>query len=197
VYLGVGNGKGDTMVRRLSISAGLGLLLALALPAISAAGGGGCHTGATQGTGTAVTIADACFGPTILHIDPGQSVTWTNTDPFVHNVTANSWGHFDDLLPGKSFTATFQDAGVYPYACTYHPGMSGAVVVGDGLGAGSGQTVAVGADAVSSPVAPAVTQAASSGSGSLGAWIGGIALGIALSMGLVLVLRRRGPEAPV
>ncbi|MGH2579122.1 MAG: plastocyanin/azurin family copper-binding protein, partial [Actinomycetota bacterium] len=110
------------MIRRLSVSATVGLLLVLTLPAFSAAGGGGCHTGATQGKGADVEIADACFTPTILHIDPGQSVTWTNTDPFAHNITANSWGHFDDLLKGDSFTATFGDAGVYPYACTYHPG---------------------------------------------------------------------------
>jgi plastocyanin len=187
------------MIRRLSVSAGFGLLLVLTLPSFSAAGGGGCHTGATQGNGTDVEIADACFTPTILHIDPGQSVTWTNTDPFVHNVTANSWGHFDDLLGGHSFTANFQDAGVYPYACTYHPGMSGAVVVGDGLSAGSGQTVAIGADAVQSPAAPAQAAVASAGSGagSVGDWIGGAALGIAVAMGLVLVLRRRGPLAPV
>jgi plastocyanin len=186
------------MIRRLSVSAAVGLLLVLTFPALSAAGGGGCHTGATQGKGTDVEIADACFTPTLLHVDPGQSVTWTNTDPFVHNITANSWGHFDDLLKGDSFTATFGDAGVYPYACTYHPGMSGAVVVGDGLGAGSGQTVAVGAT-VQSPAAPAEAAVASvgRGAGSLGAWIGGVALGIAVAMGLVLVLRRRGPQAPV
>jgi plastocyanin len=185
------------MIRRPSVSAAVGLLLVLALPSFSAAGGGGCHTGATQGKGTEVEIADACFTPTILHIDPGQSVTWTNTDPFAHNITANSWGYFDDLLEGDGFTATFGDAGVYPYACTYHPGMNGAVVVGDGLGAGSGQTVAVGADAVQSPAAPAEVAVASAGAGSVGAWIGGAALGIAVAMGLVLVLRRRGPQAPV
>jgi plastocyanin len=186
------------MIRRLSVSAALGLLLVLTLPTFPAAAGGGCHTGATQGKGTDVEIADACFTPTILHIDLGQSVTWTNTDPFAHNITANSWGYFDDLLKGDSFTATFGDAGVYPYACTYHPGMTGAVVVGDGLGAGSGQTVAVGA-AVQSPAAPAEAAVASvgHGAGSVGAWIGGVALGIAVAMGLVLVLRRRGPQAPV
>ena len=187
------------MIRRLSVSGALGLLLVLTLPPLSAAGGGGCHMDATQGKGADVEIADACFTPTILHIDPGQSVTWTNTDPFVHNVTANSWGYFDDLRQGDSFTATFGDSGVYPYACTYHPGMTGAVVVGDGLGAGSGQTVAVGADAVQSPAAPAeaAVAAAGPGAGSVGAWIGGVALGIALAMGLVLVFRRRGPQAPV
>jgi plastocyanin len=184
------------MIRRLSVSATVGLLLVLTLPAFSAAGGGGCHTGATQGKGADVEIAEACFTPTVLHVDPGQSVTWTNMDSFAHNITANSWGHFDDMLKGDSFTATFGDAGVYPYACTYHPGMSGAVVVGDGLGAGSGETVAVGAT-VQTPAPPAEAAVASvgGGAGSVGAWIGGVALGIAAAMGLVLVLRRRGPQA--
>jgi plastocyanin len=181
------------MIRRLSVSAALGLLLVLTLPAFSAAGGGGCHMGTTQGKGTDVEIADACFTPTILRIDPGQSVTWTNTDPIVHNITANSWGHFDDLVRGDSFTATFDEAGVYPYACTYHPGMSGAVVVGDGLGAGSGEMVTV-----QSPAAPAELAVASAGpkSGSVGAWIGGAALGIAVALALMLVLRRPGAQAP-
>jgi len=197
--VGSASEKGDTMIRRLSVSAALGLLVVLTLPAFPAAGGGGCHTGATQGKGTDVEIAGICFTPTILHIDPGQSVTWTNTDPLAHNITANSWGYFDDLLEGDSFTATFGDSGVYPYACTYHPGMTGAVVVGDGLGAGSGQTVAVGAEPVQSPAAPAEVAVASAGSGagSVGAWIGGAALGIAVALGLVLVFRRRGPQAPV
>jgi plastocyanin len=181
------------MIRRLSVSAALGLLLVLTLPPFSAAGGGGCHMGTTQRKGTDVEIAKACFTPTILRIDPGQSVTWTNTDPVVHNVTANSWGHFDDLLQGDTFTATFDEAGVYPYACTYHPGMSGAVVVGHGLGVGSGEMVTVQSPAASAELAVA---SAGTGGGSVGAWIGGAALGIVVALALVLVLRRRGPQAP-
>jgi hypothetical protein len=51
--------------------------------------------------------------------------------------------------------------------------------------------------AVQSPAAPAEAAVASvgRGAGSVGAWIGGVALGIAVAMGLVLVLRRRGPQA--
>lgn len=33
------------------------------------------------------------------------------------------------ILPGTTFTLTFADAGVYPYACNIHPGMNGVVVV--------------------------------------------------------------------
>jgi len=63
------------------------------LGAVPARAGGGCHEGMTRGTGTAIKIVDACFTPTILHVRPGQTVTWVNADPFVHNITANGWGH--------------------------------------------------------------------------------------------------------
>ena len=130
------------MTRKIAVLAPLALAL-LVLPGGPALAGGGCHDGVTQGTGDTVELIDACFTPTTLRIDPGGSVTFVNQDPFVHNVTANLWGHFDDLEPGDAFTATFAEDGLYPYACTYHPGMTGVVVVGDGDGPGNGQAVAV------------------------------------------------------
>jgi hypothetical protein len=42
---------------------------------------------------------------------------------------------------GDAYTATFDEAGIYPFACSYHPGMTGAIVVGDGKGAGNGLAV--------------------------------------------------------
>ena len=41
-------------------------------------------------------------------------------------------GTYDELMPGKSVTHKFASSGVYPYFCVIHPGMVGAVVVGDG-----------------------------------------------------------------
>jgi plastocyanin len=105
--------------------------------------GGGCHRGATQGKGDTVEMAEACFTPSVLRTEPGTQITFVNTDPFVHNVGGGEWGHFDDLAQGDAFTASFAEPGVYPFACTYHPGMTGAIVVGDGTGAGSGRSVTV------------------------------------------------------
>ena len=34
-------------------------------------------------------------------------------------------------------TFAFRDEGVFPYYCTFHPGMSGAIVVGDASGPGA------------------------------------------------------------
>lgn len=38
---------------------------------------------------------------------------------------------------GRSFTATFRRPGVYPFQCYLHPGMAGAVLVGDANGPGA------------------------------------------------------------
>jgi plastocyanin len=178
------------MMRRLFASAALGVLVGLMLPALPASAGGGCHSAPTQGTGTTIRIAGACFGPTILRVDPGRSVTWVNTDPMTHNITANGWGHYDDLLPGERYTATFAEPGIYPFACTYHPGMSGAIVVGDGLGAGSGTAVTTGTDVLASAEPAAEASARAPSGGSPGAWAGGAALGFGLALALAFAVKR-------
>jgi plastocyanin len=124
----------------LSALGTLGLSLFLAAPALA---GGGCHYGVTQGTGKTVEIVDACFTPTTLRVAPGDEVTFVNQDVETHNVTANSWGYFDRLYTGDGFTVSFDESGIYPYGCTYHQGMTGAIVVGDGSGTGSGEFVSV------------------------------------------------------
>ena len=102
-----------------------------ALPA-SAGGGGHCAEPLAEGAGTAVDMVDACFAPAVLHVGVDEEVTFTNLDPMAHNVAPAGWGwgHIEDIPEGGSFTATFDEAGVYPYACSLHPGMTGAVIVG-------------------------------------------------------------------
>ena len=163
-----------------------------------AAAGGGCHTGPTQGRGDAVEMVDACFTPSILRVEPGTEVTFANKDPGTHNVTANGWGMFEDMDQGDSFRARFTDPGIYPYGCTYHPGMTGAVVVGDGMGAGSGQEVAVGSledptETNSAPAAEVATAENSTEGGSAPVgWVGGGVIGLVIGAGLGLLRGRRG-----
>jgi len=116
------------------------------MPAASA--GGGCHSGVTENDGggqdaVTVRLVDACFTATVTTVDQGAPVTFVNMDEFVHNVGGNQWGHFDDLHGGDAFTVSFDEAGTYPFACSYHPGMTGAIVVGDGKGAAGAETIAV------------------------------------------------------
>jgi plastocyanin len=186
------------MARRTVMWMVAAFLAVLIVPVAPAAAGGGCHQGVTQGDGGTVEMIDACFTPTILQVDPGETVTFVNTDPMTHNVTANVWGYFEDLNEGDAFTATFDQPGIYPYACAYHPGMTGAIVVGSGTGAGNGETVSV--DSVELPQASpvvrvrTVTQDPSSAPITIG-WIAGAALGLALGLGIGFVVRKRSGAA--
>jgi plastocyanin len=123
----------------------------------AALAGAGCHTGATQADESGekeatVRMIDRCFTASVTKVDPGIPVTFVHEDPkTVHNVGGTEWGYYGEMTKGDVFTATFDDPGIYPFACSYHPGMTGAVVVGDGIGAGTGWTVSV------DPFEPATT----------------------------------------
>ena len=84
------------MARRTLFVLAATFLAALALPAVAIAGGG-CHDGATTGEGDIVEMKDACFRPSTLQIDPGDTVTFVNRDAMTHNVTAMGWGQFEDI----------------------------------------------------------------------------------------------------
>jgi plastocyanin len=162
--------------------------------AFPASAGGGCHGGATQGEGDTVAMSKACFTPSVLRVNPGTEVTFVNKDPVVHNISATGWGYFEDMAEGEAFTATFDEPGVYPYACTYHAGMTGAIVVGDGTGAGSGELVTVapltGAAASSNDETEASEASSADGTSTVG-WAVGGAGGFILGAASALLLRRR------
>ena len=133
------------LVRRgIAVALGGALLLGVGLaPLAQASGGGGCGRPVTDARGTTVAIRNFCFGPTILRTRPGQTVTWVNKDGAPHTVLgANAvWGGFDELRRGREVAYRFTRPGVYPYVCTYHIGMVGAVVVGNGRGPGAAHTM--------------------------------------------------------
>jgi plastocyanin len=129
--------------------------------------GGGCHQvpgGFTDAASSTVAI-DACkFVPAVVRIQPGDAIKWTNNDPVDHMVAgvAGSWGDSTGYTQGASVSYAFPEAGVYPYFCELHPGMVGAVVVGNAA-AGSADTgegvlavSAVGAGAADAPAAASV-----------------------------------------
>lgn len=108
------------------------------------AGGGGCHEPFNDGSGTQVDLKGNCMITTVLHVQTGDIVTFTNRDEVQHTVTGanGSWGSAEPLGAQQSVTQTFTKNGVYPYFCYLHPGMVGAIVVGDasrpGLSTGGG-----------------------------------------------------------
>ncbi len=111
---------------------------------VASAGGGGCHDAPTAARGNAVEIANLCFTATVLYVEPGADVTWTNRDSMTHDVVGvgGSWGDPSlNLFRGDQVQYGFEQEGVYPYACLLHPGMVGAVVVGDGVGSTVGGVI--------------------------------------------------------
>jgi len=110
------------------------------------AGGGGCHQPRTDSAGATVDLKDNCFLPTVLRAETGATITFESFDEQPHSVTsvgvrqAGGWGSFEELGLGASATHAFEAPGVYPYFCVLHPGMVGAIVVGDG-GAGSAASI--------------------------------------------------------
>lgn len=178
----------------LCVIAGVGTIV-LGMPGAAVAGGG-CHAGVTANDATGeknvtVRMVDACFTATVTTVDPGAPVTFVNADQGVtHNVGGNQWGHFEDMIEGDAFTATFDEPGVYPFACNYHPGMTGAIIVGDGTG--SGGNIAV--EPFEAPAPRTVTRLVADEGlpAGLVAGVGvmGLALGAGITFGLLRSARR-------
>ena len=163
----------------------------------AAAGGGGCGDDVSfqQGATTVVT-EHACWGPTVTQVPVGQAVTFLNKSGIEHNITGPGPVGFHDFGAGASVQIAFPIAGIYPYACTLHPGMSGAVVVGNPLAAA--------VPAVPVTTAPAVslstTDADEDGSllGTTPAVVGtGAVVAGALGTASFLVVRRRRTALPI
>jgi len=72
------------------------------------------------------------YFPSVLQVEPGDTVVWENMDVVVHPVNTLSGpekfssGHFT-----KNFEHTFNEPGVYHYFCPVHPYMQGFVGVGE------------------------------------------------------------------
>ena len=126
-----------TRIAILTTVATAAAALVLAAGGTAWAGGGCAHgTAPSDGQGTTVEMVDACFTPTVLHVDPGAEVTFVNREGTAHQVAGvgDTWGSFDELGLDDEASYTFDAEGVYLYSCLIHPGMIGAVVAGSGEG---------------------------------------------------------------
>jgi plastocyanin len=77
-----------------------------------------------------VKIAEMGFVPAQVHIKPGDTIDWSNTDFVDHTATATdkSW---DVLIKaGQTARYTFNQPGTTNYFCRFHPDMAGTIVVG-------------------------------------------------------------------
>nr|MEA2796972.1 hypothetical protein [Phenylobacterium sp.] len=76
-----------------------------------------------------VTLQQMAFGPLPARLRVGDIIEWVNNDIFVHSATARDKAFDVELKPGAHLWTTFRKAGTFPFACRYHPGMTGTLVV--------------------------------------------------------------------
>jgi len=144
------------------------VLGSLVVAAPAALAGDPCYHGfelptRSEGTDPQIKLMPCAFAPTIVRVAPGTTVTWFNGPDFTHLITGadQEWGDRDvEVKPGQHVSYRFDKAGVYPYACALHRGMSGTIIVGDA------------ATAAAPPAAPA-TQAKTTTDSGAGASAGG------------------------
>lgn len=81
--------------------------------------------------GTAlVEIVDNGYWPDYLPVRKGTTITWQHIGNAPHDAISfdNVW-HTKTLLSGNRFEWTFNELGTYRYYCTFHPEMTGVIVV--------------------------------------------------------------------
>lgn len=203
-------------MRVLTVLAGLGLLIGSLVFAAPVAAGDPClhdmqRPSVSDGKSTVVKLDKCAFFPTVAHVPVGTEVQFLNADMVGHEVVgANlTWGHHNKILgTGDQLGVRFATAGIYPYACMIHPGMTGAIVVGDALSAAvppaapAPAGTAVGAPAAAGAGAPAPQRADPVPASSSSAWSGplpailGIGfLALAIVLGASVTTRRRRSNA--
>jgi plastocyanin len=80
-----------------------------------------------------VVIEAMQISPQEIEAAPGDTVVWTNKDPFPHTVTSSGakGKGFDsgEIAPDHSWKLVVRDKGRFSYVCTLHPTMKASLVV--------------------------------------------------------------------
>jgi plastocyanin len=177
-----------TRFLRLVAATGLVASLLVAIPA-SVTAGGGCHgldgSTHTEGSATVVRMDGCSFSPTVARVPVGTEVRFLNTATIVHAVAGerNEWGSDGNIDLGAEIRHRFDEPGVYPFSCPLHPGMVGAIVVGEPSGAGAATVEPAGGSAGTNPAGAVPIEAV----GVVAA--GGVVAGLLIAFGW---LRTRG-----
>lgn len=77
-----------------------------------------------------IKIEKIAYKPNSMTVQQGSFITWTNAENVMHTVTSDD-GLFNsgDLAKDATFTYEFTELGTYTYHCSYHPGMTGTIIV--------------------------------------------------------------------
>jgi len=85
----------------------------------------------------AITIQNYAFSPQTVTVQVGTMVTWTNLDPFQHQISSSATGVYGPgqifeskpLGKGDTYSYTFTMTGNFQYFCTLHQSMRGSITV--------------------------------------------------------------------
>jgi len=105
----------------------------LILAACSSSTGTTATVVAPAGGDGAVSIENFAFGPDVITISVGETVTWTNIESGVGHTTTSDDGIWDSKLlnPGDRFEQTFDQAGNFTYFCSVHPSTTATIMVAE------------------------------------------------------------------
>ena len=79
---------------------------------------------------TTVAIRDFVFAPAVVKIKLGEAIVWVNSDEEPHTVVAKDKSFRSSTLDtSQKFVQTFSAAGEFEYFCSFHPHMTGRIVV--------------------------------------------------------------------
>jgi plastocyanin len=78
-----------------------------------------------------VTIQTVKYSPEAVEIKTGETVEWINNDLTPHTVTSQTGSELNSgsIEPGSSWSHKFDQAGTFPYYCTFHTEMKGTITV--------------------------------------------------------------------
>ena len=79
-----------------------------------------------------IAMVDDRFDPVDIEVPAGTTVVWVNKGADWHNISSSAAGFASErVLPGESFSFTFEEPGVYKYVCRHHglAGMTGTITV--------------------------------------------------------------------
>lgn len=75
-----------------------------------------------------IAIKKEFFQPDAVLLKKGTTVVWTNEDAIPHQVQFSAFSS-KEILPGKKFSYTFDNTGIYDYFCPLHPEKKARIVV--------------------------------------------------------------------
>lgn len=75
-----------------------------------------------------VSIEKLAFVPAEIEVHAGETIEWTNHDPFAHTATVKG-GWEVTIPPGKTATHVAAAGDSVDYYCRFHPNMKGRIAV--------------------------------------------------------------------